>query len=109
MRELKKLNTLDWKILILFLLLPAPGWAQNSASRRPFKLVANTLAFWDLVGHDAKMETMATGFGFTEGPVWDKSGFLWVSDGVLNKIFRVYPDGHHEEMISLGDPDGSTY
>jgi gluconolactonase len=52
---------------------------------------------------------MAIGFGFTEGPVWDKSGFLWVSDEELNKIFRVYPDGHREEMLSLGDPDGSTY
>jgi len=109
MRKLKKLNTLDWKFLILFLLLLSPGWAQNPPSKRPFKLVASTPAFWDLIGHDAKMETMATGFGFTEGPVWDKSGFLWVSDEVLNKIFRVYPDGHREEMLALVDPDGSTY
>lgn len=83
--------------------------AQDAAPRRPFKLVANAPAFWNLIGHDAKLETMAIGFGFTEGPVWDKSGFLWVSDEELNKIFRVYPDGHREEMLSLGDPDGSTY
>ncbi|HSY73097.1 MAG TPA: SMP-30/gluconolactonase/LRE family protein [Alloacidobacterium sp.] len=61
------------------------------------------------MSRDAKLETMATGFGFTEGPVWDRSGFLWVSDEELNKIFRVYPDGHHEEMVALGDPDGSTF
>ena len=95
-----------WALLVLFCLC---SFAQTPPPKRPFKLVANTPAFWSLIDRDAKMETMATGFGFTEGPVWDKSGYLWVSDEVLNKIFRVYPDGHREEMISLGDPDGSTY
>lgn len=84
-------------------------FAQTTPAKRPFKLVANTPAFWDLIDRDAKMETLATGFGFTEGPVWDKAGYLWVSDEVLNKIFRVYPAGRREEMLSLGDPDGSTY
>src|SRR5262249_56868549 len=27
----------------------------------------------------------------------------------INKFFRVYPDGHKEELIALGDPDGNTY
>jgi len=84
-------------------------WAQTATPHRPFKLVASSPAFWELMSHDAKLETMATGFGFTEGPVWDASGFVWVSDEELNKIFRVYPDGHREEMLALGDPDGSTY
>lgn len=95
-----------WALLLLFC---GCSFAQTAPAKRPFKLVAKTAAFWSLIDRDAKMETMATGFGFTEGPVWDKSGYLWVSDEVLNKIFRVYPDGHREEMISLGDPDGSTY
>jgi gluconolactonase len=47
--------------------------------------------------------------GFTEGPVWDPAGFVYVSDEVINKIFRIYPDGRKEELISLGDPDGNTY
>ena len=60
--------------------------------------------------HDAKLSTFATGFGFTEGPVWDPTGFLYVSDEEINKIFRVYvADGRKEEVISLGDPDGNTY
>ncbi len=60
--------------------------------------------------HDAKLSTVATGFGFTEGPVWDPTGFLYVSDEEINKIFRVYvADGRKEEVISLGDPDGNTY
>jgi gluconolactonase len=93
----------------LLLLLYVCSFAQDAPAKRPFKLDAKTPAFWDLIDHDAKIETMATGFGFTEGPVWDTSGYLCVSDEVLNKIFRVYPDGHREEMIALGDPDGSTY
>jgi gluconolactonase len=83
--------------------------AQQAAPKRPFRLVANDQSFWSLIAHDAKMQTMGTNFGFTEGPVWDKSGFLWVSDETLNKIFRLYPDGHRDETIALGDPDGNTY
>ncbi len=49
------------------------------------------------------------GFGFTEGPVWDQHGFLYISDEVTNKILRLFPDGHHEDVVSLGDPDGNTY
>lgn len=34
---------------------------------------------------------------------------MYVSDEEINKIYRVYPDGHKEELISPGDPDGNTY
>ena len=74
-----------------------------------FGFKANSPKFWDLIAPDAKIETIATGFGFTEGPVWDERGFVYVSDEVTNKIFRLYPDGHHEDVVSLGDPDGNTY
>ena len=30
-------------------------------------------AFLDVVGEDVRVERVATGFGFTEGPVWDKA------------------------------------
>jgi gluconolactonase len=52
---------------------------------------------------------VATEFGFTEGPVWDQSGFLYVSDEEVNEIYRIYLDGHKEELVQLGDPDGNTY
>lgn len=52
---------------------------------------------------------MGTGFDFTEGPVWDPANFLWVSDEKGNRIVKLYPDGHTETMISVVDPDGSTY
>jgi gluconolactonase len=83
--------------------------AEPQKSKRDFKLEANSKEFWALIDPDAKLTTVATGFGFTEGPVWDSEGFVFVSDEVTNKIFRVYADGRKEELISLGDPDGNTY
>jgi gluconolactonase len=76
---------------------------------REFALRAESPDFWKLISPEAKLQVLATGFGFTEGPVWDPAGFVYVSDEEINKIFRVYPDGHKEELISLGDPDGNTY
>lgn len=76
---------------------------------KPLEFQALTPEFWKLFDKNAKLETMGTGFGFTEGPVWDSAGFLWVSDEKKNEIDRLYPDGHIESMVSLVDPDGSTY
>ena len=81
--------------------------AQNPP--RKFELRADSPQFWNLFSRDAKLTTVSNGFGFTEGPVWDPQGFLYVSDEEINKIFRVYLDGHKEELISLGDPDGTTF
>jgi len=82
---------------------------RTGAPIRQFELRAEAPQFWQLVDKNAKLTTMATGFGFTEGPVWDSRGFLYVSDEETNKIIRVYLDGRKEDVISLGDPDGNTY
>jgi gluconolactonase len=85
-------------------------WPTASAQdARVFELQAQSPKFWELVDHGAKLEKVATGFGFTEGPMWDAAGFLYVSDETINKIFRVYPNGKKEEVIALGDPDGNTF
>src|SRR5580700_1064814 len=76
---------------------------------RDFKLQAESPQFWNLVDQNAKLGVVATGFGFTEGPVWDETGFLYVSDETINKIFRLHPDGKKDEVIALGDPDGNTF
>src|SRR5215467_7459350 len=78
-------------------------------TKRDFQLHADTDEFWSLLDRNGKLATVGNGFGFTEGPVWDPSGFVYVSDEEINKIFRLYPDGHKEELIALGDPDGNTY
>ena len=98
--------------IIASLLLTGVGASSFSAAThapREFQLQAESPQFWDLVEHSAKLNTVGTGFGFTEGPVWDKAGFLYVSDETINKIYRLYPDGKKEEVISLGDPDGNTF
>ncbi len=96
-------------IAIVFLVAAAVGLASAAEPRREFQLQAQSPQFWNLVDHNARLSLVATGFGFTEGPVWDEAGFLYVSDETLNKIFRVYPNGKKDEVISLGDPDGSTF
>jgi gluconolactonase len=83
--------------------------AAESQNSRRFDLQANSSEFWNLIDQKAQLRQIATGFGFTEGPVWDKSGFVYVSDETLNKIFRVHPDGKKDEVIALGDPDGNTF
>jgi gluconolactonase len=81
----------------------------RAQKRREFKLEPLSPKFEELIGSNAKLEKIATDFGFTEGPMWDPAGFLYVSDETINKIFRVYPDGKREEVIALGDPDGNTF
>jgi gluconolactonase len=83
-------------------------WPQ-AKPRLKFELKSLSPKFDDLIAPGTKLETVATGFGFTEGPVWDQRGFLYVSDEVTNKILKLFPDGHHEDVVSLGDPDGNTY
>ncbi|MFZ0816421.1 MAG: SMP-30/gluconolactonase/LRE family protein, partial [Candidatus Sulfotelmatobacter sp.] len=98
--------------IIAALALFAVG-ASSSGTTPPatpeFKLQAESPQFWDLVDHNAKLSVVATGFGFTEGPVWDQAGFLYVSDETINKIYRLHPDGKKDEVIALGDPDGNTF
>jgi gluconolactonase len=94
---------------LLFLVLLLLDGSIAEERRRAFELQAETPQFWNVIDRNEKLTTIASGFGFTEGPVWDEAGFLYVSDETLNKIFRVYPNGKKDELISLGDPDGNTF
>src|SRR6266852_2938466 len=100
-------------ILVLFAGPPLIS-VRAGVPERTFKLTAESPKFWKLFDRNAKLTRVAGHFGFAEGPVWDQSDFLYVSDEVQNKIYRVLldgreNDGHKEELISLGDPDGNTY
>ena len=46
-----------------------------------------------IVPATARPEALATGFGFTEGPVWSPDGYLLFSDPNENAIYRWSPDG----------------
>ena len=93
-----------WQIILLPLTVVSLAMSLSAQKTRDFKLEPLSPKFLELIGRDAKLETVATGFGFTEGPMWDPAGFLYVSDETINKIFRVYANGKKEEVIALGDP-----
>jgi len=97
------------KLLLILVLLVPSLFAQGRRQPRTFELKAEDPSFWRLFDHDAKLLTMGDHFGFTEGPVWEPSGTLLVSDEDKNEIDRLYPDGHRDQLIQLGDPDGNTY
>ena len=46
-----------------------------------------------IVPKDARVERIATGFQFTEGPVWHPDGYLLFSDPNANTIYRYSRDG----------------
>ena len=98
-------TTLFWLCAVIFIF----STAEAQTETRTFSLKAENPKFWDLIDSKAQLSKVAGSFGFTEGPVWDERGFLYVSDEEQNKIYKVTMDGHKEELISLGDPDGNAY
>ena len=65
---------------------PAPaGWDSVGQVIRIQKEADNILPA------DARIEKVATGFQFTEGPVWHPDGFLLFSDPNTNVIYRYSP------------------
>jgi gluconolactonase len=115
---IRLLHRSGWALLALAALFVVPTFAQTPAPqpptvrRRPpreFALHALEPDFWKLIAKDAKLETVATGFGFLEGPVWDRAGFAYVSDESTNEILRIEADGSRKQILALGDPDGNTY
>jgi gluconolactonase len=104
------MKSVSLPLVLLLIGIASIAPLKAGAPERLFELLAESPQFWRLLDHDAQLTTVASGFGFTEGPVWHPSGFLYVSDEEINKIFRVYvADGRKEEVISLGDPDGNTF
>jgi gluconolactonase len=64
-------------------------------------------AFDRLVPADARIEKVAGGFTFTEGPVWRPSGALWFSDVVGNVVRQWSTDGKVVELLRPGGYDGN--
>ena len=63
-----------------------------------------------LVEPSQHAERLATGFGFTEGPLWHPDGFYYFVDIRANKLFRVTP-GKPPEMVreNTGEGNGTTF
>ncbi|MDQ2901298.1 MAG: SMP-30/gluconolactonase/LRE family protein [Acidobacteriota bacterium] len=60
-----------------------------------------------LVPASAKIEKLAGGFQFTEGPLWFPAGYLWFSDVVGNVVRQWSPDGKVIEILRPGGADQS--
>lgn len=61
---------------------------------------------------ESQLEQFATGFVFTEGPLWDPSGFLYVSDVDARIHYKVYPGSPARKEIirvSSGGANGSAF
>lgn len=53
---------------------------------------------------DIKVEKLATGFQFAEGPVWHPDNYLLFSDVIASQIIQLCPDGKHS--VYLADSGG---
>ena len=53
----------------------APAPVATPFPDKPFELHALDAGVLESVPKDVKLETMGTGFAFTEGPVWDRAIF----------------------------------
>jgi gluconolactonase len=60
-----------------------------------------------LVPASARIERVATGFGFTEGPVWTRDGALLFSDIPNNTIFRLSSSGEVDVFRRPSGYDGA--
>jgi gluconolactonase len=64
-------------------------------------------SFDRLLPPGARVEKVAGGFTFTEGPLWRPSGALWFSDVVGNVVRQWSPDGKVVELLRPGGYDGN--
>jgi gluconolactonase len=74
----------------------------------PMGIVRLDPAFDALVPPDARIEKLAGGFTFTEGPIWRPPGVLWFSDVIGNVTRQWSPDGTVIELLRPGGYDGNS-
>ena len=55
--------------------------------------IKNEAEFKKLVASDAKLEKLASGLGFLEGPTWDPAGFVIFSDIPNNELKKWTKEG----------------
>ncbi|MGC1303368.1 MAG: SMP-30/gluconolactonase/LRE family protein [Caulobacteraceae bacterium] len=73
-----------------------PAWAQGAGDA--MQVVRLDPALDVLIAPDAKIERVATGFTFVEGPMW-RRGRLWFSDLGGDQMNAVSPDGKVELLL----------
>ena len=64
-----------------------------------FSTIASAVELEDLVAPGARVERIAQGFQFVEGPAWSPDGFLLFSDIPASRIIQLNPDGSLENFL----------
>src|SRR5438132_12303966 len=89
-----------WMAAIASMFAGAFAAAQSASDKAVVRLDP---ALDALVSADAKVETVKSGFGFTEGPVWvqkGREGYLLFTDIPGNVIWKLTPDGNASVFLS---------
>jgi gluconolactonase len=88
---------------VLFVALAAPGLLAAPALAQGTSIKKLDPALDQVIAPGTKIEKVASGFIFTEGPMW-KDGKLWFSDVRGDKVRTVTPDG--KVTVILSDSGG---
>jgi gluconolactonase len=65
----------------------------NARAQAPGEVLRLAKGIDAIIPEDAKIEQVASGFGFIEGPIWIHDGYLLFSDIPRNVIMKYSPDG----------------
>ncbi len=84
------------------------------AKPQPFTITRADPALDGLIGPGARLRTVASGFGFADGPVWVRGrggapGYLLVSSIIANVIYKVTPDGHVSPFLEKAGYSGTDF
>lgn len=74
-------------------------------SSNPAKILLADKGMEKIIPENAQLEILDTSFQFTEGPVWNKEGFLLFSDIPANRIVKWIPD---EGFSTYLEPSNNT-
>jgi gluconolactonase len=71
------------------------GLPVNTAWKDVGKIYTIDQSLDSIIEPGTKIEKIADGFSFTEGPVWHPEGYLLFSDPNTNSIYRYSPENHN--------------
>ena len=88
--------------------------ASPSASPQPFGITRADPELDALIAPGARLKTIASGFGFADGPVWVRGrggvpGYLLVSSIIGNVIYKVTPGGQVSVFLDKAGYSGTDF
>ena len=115
-RRHRIIRSLVWHLLAAWLGLSAAAAqpARPSAGPQPFRITRADPALDALIAPGARLKTVASGFGFSDGPVWVSGqggapGHLLVSSIIGNVIYKVTPDGRVSVFLDKAGYSGTDF